>query len=71
MAVMMPNSINYMVCATGATGIGMIVTTVNPGYTASEVARQFQMSRAKCVLTMKAQVPVIKEAIDKLGNYLN
>ncbi len=67
MAILLTNSINYMVCLTGATGVGVIATTINPGYTASEVARQFKMSHAKCALTSSTHLPVVKEAISKLG----
>ncbi len=68
MAIMMPNSINYMVCLTGAAGVGVVVTTVNPGYTPSEVARQLKMSKATCALTNSEKLPVILQAIDSLGN---
>ena len=45
------------------------MTTVNPVYTASEVARQFRMSRTKMVVTMEAFMPVLKDATAKLeGN---
>ncbi len=67
MAIMLPNSIHYMICLTGATGIGMTVTTINPNYTGSEVARQFKMSKATSVLTNTSNLSVVKDAVDKLG----
>ena len=45
----------------------MAVTTMNPIYTSTEIARQIKMSKATWAVTDKNLVRVIKEAIEKLG----
>jgi 4-coumarate--CoA ligase len=64
---MMPNNPTYMVALTGASGVGLIVTTVNPGYTVSEVARQLTMSKSKAILTTAVLLPLVNKAIEKSG----
>ena len=43
-------------------GIGGIVTTINPAYTASEIARQLAMSKAKYILTIQKSLKIVEEA---------
>ena len=45
----------------------MAVTTMNPIYTSTEIARQIKMSKASWAVTNRDLVPVIKDAITKLG----
>ena len=45
----------------------MAVTTMNPIYTSTEIARQLKMSKASWAVTNRDLVPVIKDAITKLG----
>ena len=47
---------------------GMAVTTMNPIYTATEIARQLKMSKANWAVTNRDLVPVIKDALVKLGH---
>jgi hypothetical protein len=44
-------------------GIGCVVTTINPAYTTSEVARQLIMSKTKKILTLPKSVKLVEEAI--------
>ena len=52
----------------GATNAGMVVTTMNPIYTSTEISRQLAMSKASWVATNKELLPVIQDAIGKLSN---
>ena len=45
----------------------MAVTTMNPIYTSTEIARQLKMSKASWAVTNRDLVPVIIDAITKLG----
>nr|AGW47869.1 4-coumarate:coenzyme A ligase 4 [Phaseolus vulgaris] len=47
-----PNDIRYIVCFLAVTSLGAIVTTVNPAYTAAEVAKQAKDSNPKFVVTV-------------------
>ncbi|TKY48568.1 4-coumarate--CoA ligase 7 [Spatholobus suberectus] len=58
-----PNDIRYLVCFLAAVSLGAAVTTVNPAYTAAEVAKQAADSNPKLVVT-------VPELWDKL-NHLN
>ena len=49
----------------------MAVTTMNPIYTSTEIARQLKMSKASWAVTDRQLVGVIKEAIQKLGQTLD
>jgi len=53
------------VTLTGVIGAGGIVTTINPAYTDTEVARQLEMSGATFILTKSNMIQVVKEAIEK------
>ena len=46
---------------------GMAVTTMNPIYTSTEIARQLTMSKATWVATNKELLPVILDATAKLS----
>ena len=65
----MPNSVEYVLAFTGATGVGMTVTTFNPAYTAAEVSRQILTSKAKVMLTSGAFEKLVLDAIKLSGNY--
>lgn len=45
----------------GAAGIGMPVTTVNPIYTAEEIARQMQNSGTSVIVTIPQMADTIRE----------
>lgn len=55
--------LEYIFVLSGASMLGVPVTTVNPSYTAPDVARQFQMSKTKMAVTTEALLPVVLEAV--------
>ena len=44
-------------------GLGCVVTTINPAYTAMEVCRQLIISKTKMILTLPKLVPLAQDAI--------
>ncbi|TRY61085.1 hypothetical protein TCAL_11080 [Tigriopus californicus] len=66
MALFLPNLVDYPIIIGGANRVGMVVTTVNPTYTPSEVARQLTMSKAKILVTMAPFLVTAKEALTKV-----
>jgi 4-coumarate--CoA ligase len=68
LALFLPNCIEFPVVFSGATAAGLAVTTMNPIYTATEIARQLTMSKPSRAVTNKALLPIIKEAISKLDH---
>eukprot|EP00095_Tigriopus_kingsejongensis_P005252 maker-scaffold353_size198981-snap-gene-0.37 protein:Tk05252 transcript:maker-scaffold353_size198981-snap-gene-0.37-mRNA-1 annotation:"hypothetical protein CAPTEDRAFT_4190" len=66
LGLFLPNHIDYPLVHTGATSLGMITTTVNPTYKPSELSRQLIMSQTKILVTMKAFLPTVKEALAKI-----
>jgi hypothetical protein len=50
--------------------LGTIVTTINPAYTASEVARQLTMSKTEIILAQPNSIPIVEEAISKSNGEL-
>ena len=67
MAIMLPNSPEYMIAISGSMGASLISTTINPVYVANEVARQLSMSKAKLAVTNQANFPTITAAAKQLG----
>ena len=65
LAVFLPNCPEYILSMTGAIGAGGVVTTINPQYTATEVARQLDMSGASFILTKSSMFQVTEEAVKK------
>ncbi|KAJ2001486.1 hypothetical protein H4R26_004110 [Coemansia thaxteri] len=63
LAAILPNTILYQVVAMGTHMIGGVVTTANPAYTPRELAHQLQVTQAKVVVTVRASIPVVKEAL--------
>ena len=69
-AFFMSNSPDYITCLTGLIGIGAIVTPINPNSTATELARQLKMSKAKAIITEPSPLPVVREAVEQVdGKY--
>ncbi|XP_045177417.2 probable 4-coumarate--CoA ligase 1 [Mercenaria mercenaria] len=62
------NCPEYPVIFLACAAIGVTVSTANPVYTPSELARQLVHSETKCVFTKKAMLPTVEEAlsIDKV-----
>ena len=46
-------------------GLGCVVTTINPAYTAMEVCRQLIISNTKMILTLPKLVPLAQDAITR------
>lgn len=61
MGLVLPNLPEFPIAMLGAAGIGMPVTTVNPIYTAEEIARQMQNSGASVVVTIPQMADTIRE----------
>ena len=62
----MPNNPEYIMIYSGASDLGVTITTVNPVYTASEIARQLRMSKSKYLATLSVFLPKVKEALTKV-----
>ena len=68
LGMFLPNCVEFPIMFSGATNAGMVVTTMNPIYTSTEISRQLAMSKASWVATNKELLPVIQDAIGKLSN---
>ncbi len=62
-----PNTVQYPVAFHGAAHAGGIVTTVNPHYTAAELASQLSDSRARFLVTTDACLEKASEAAKQAG----
>lgn len=58
-----PNIPEFPITFLGVTCVGGVVSTVNPTYTADEIARQLQNSGAKFVVTVPPLADKVKEAV--------
>ena len=67
MAVLMPNNVEYPLALCGASAVGVISTTMNPTYTANEIARQLEFSEAKFAMTTPELLDTLKAAVATLG----
>merc|ERR1719445_549249 len=63
LAIVMPNCPEYIVTFLGASEAGLVVTTLNPVYTAHEIRGQLTNSEAKYVVTTPLLLPKVKEAL--------
>jgi len=63
MAIVMPNSPDYVVTFLGASEAGLVVTTLNPIYTSHEIRGQLTNSEAKYVVTTPLLLHKVKEAL--------
>jgi len=63
LGLVLPNIPEFPIALFGGAGIGMPVTTVNPIYTAEEIARQMNMSGAAAIVT----IPQMAETIRKVA----
>ncbi|KAK5643731.1 hypothetical protein RI129_007576 [Pyrocoelia pectoralis] len=61
-AIILPNVPELPVCLLGALQAGLITTTVNPSYTADEIARQLSDSNAKAIITLASTCPTVLAA---------
>ncbi|KAI5302495.1 hypothetical protein KEM56_000651, partial [Ascosphaera pollenicola] len=67
LAVMSPNDIDVPPAVWGAFWAGGVVTTVNPTYTAAELAYQLKIANAKAIATQLPMVPIALEAAKEAG----
>jgi acyl-CoA synthetase (AMP-forming)/AMP-acid ligase II len=67
LAVYMPNLPEYAIAFHGATSAGGMATTMNPLYTANEVAHQLEDSGAKLLITVGPFLEAAKEAAERAG----
>jgi acyl-CoA synthetase (AMP-forming)/AMP-acid ligase II len=67
LAVYMPNLPEYAVAFHGVASAGGMCTTINPLYTANELAHQLEDSGARLLLTVPAFLEAAKEAAAKAG----
>lgn len=61
-AVCLPNVPEFPVITFGAVEAGLVVTTINPIYTAEEISRQLVDSQTKILFGTASNYPVLKEA---------
>ncbi|XP_067681240.1 uncharacterized protein [Haliotis asinina] len=62
-AIFSVNVPEYCMLILAAALCGIVVTPANPAYSAGELARQLEMSKAKAVFTIPPLVPTVKEAL--------
>ncbi len=67
LALYSPNLPEYGVVLLGVAALGGITTTANPLYTADELAKQLQDSRARLLVTVPAFLDKAREAAGKSG----
>lgn len=66
-AVLLPNCPDYFVIFHGIASLGAVLSTLNPLYTAGEIAEQLTDSNSKMVFTVSALLPVAMEAAQQTG----
>ena len=62
-AIVMPNSWDHIVAFLGASEAGLVLTSLNPAYTAGEIRGQLVNSEARYVLTLPSLLGKVQEAI--------
>merc|ERR1712012_759006 len=67
LAMVVPNIPEFCIAYLGAAGVGVTLTTMNPTYKVEEIARQFENSQSKYVLTIGLFFDNIKEAAAQYG----
>ena len=65
LSICSPNIPEYCALVFGALASGGIVSTVNPTYTAEELAYQFQNSGSTIIATVPAVLPTVRKAAEK------
>lgn len=69
-AVSLPNCIEFPVAALGILEAGMVVTSINPIYTADEISRQLISSKVKFLIGSVDGYPILKDAIEKTKQHI-
>lgn len=65
-AVCLANIPEYPIAAFGAVEAGLVVTTINPIYTAEEIERQLQLSDAKLLIGSSESYENLRKAVQQL-----
>ncbi|XP_057661159.1 uncharacterized protein LOC130896841 [Diorhabda carinulata] len=63
-ALFLPNVPEFIICLLGSMEARMVITTMNPMYTADEIARQIEDASPKLIITQSNLVPTVKSALD-------
>lgn len=64
-ALMMPNSLPYLIALAGVIRAGMVVVNVNPLYTPRELEHQLKDSGARCIVIAQPFVSVLEQVIER------
>ena len=67
LAIIAPNSPEWLIACYGAMAAGAMVTGINPLYTPDEVAAQLRDSDARFILTIPAVLPIVVQAVQRAG----
>lgn len=70
LAVVAPNTPEFVLAAHGAIEAGLTVTFVNPLYTPEETARQLAICGARMVVTVPILLPLVRAVTQKLPQYV-
>jgi acyl-CoA synthetase (AMP-forming)/AMP-acid ligase II len=62
-----PNTLEYPIAFHGAARLGAVITTVNPLFTADEIAKQLRDCSAKCLFTIPAFMEKARAAAAQAG----
>ncbi|XP_014271604.1 uncharacterized protein [Halyomorpha halys] len=65
-AILLPNSPEYISIILGASGRGLTICSINPLYTPDEISHQLKNSGAKKVITFPHKVQDVMKAVDNL-----
>lgn len=63
-AIILPNGLEFPIAAFGCWAAGLTIACMNPRYTEDETLRQFQVAKAKLVITDLESLPVVLKAKD-------
>lgn len=66
-AIQLPTSLHYPIAVMGAWKAGLIITNMNPLYTAREVALQIQDSNAKLLIAADLFANTVKPVVEEYG----
>ncbi|CAG2132072.1 Long-chain-fatty-acid--CoA ligase [Cupriavidus yeoncheonensis] len=64
-ALMLPNSLPYLIGMVGALRAGLVVVAINPLYTPREVEHQLRDSGATCLLIWESSVAVLQDVLSR------
>lgn len=62
-ALLLPNVPEFVICLLGSMEARMVITTMNPMYTAEEISRQIEDASPKLIITQANLVPTVRSAL--------